>query len=196
MGKRGSRKAFLARRRQQIAERYCEGQTQTEIALALGISQGQVSRTLDRLRENWLERSMELTAQIVADELAKIDHLEREYWQAWQRSKRPKETRQTERQKGTAIDAGNSGHRKRKRTVEQQTGNPAYLAGVERCVNARVALLGLKPREPQAADSAEDKNTLMLEVTAMDATIQPPGVQAETVEQGEKQEPNLLNSAI
>ena len=120
--------------REQIAARYLRGEYQVEIAAALGISQQQVSYDLKAIRAAWLASAVRDFDALKAQELAKIDAVEREYWLAWERSKKDKETEYSE----DSSKGFKSGKRR-----EGQAGNPAFLAGVLTCIERRCAILGL-----------------------------------------------------
>ncbi len=126
----------LAHRRQLIAARYLKGEYQTTIAAALGIDQAQVSRDLKAIRAIWLASTIRDFDLAKAQELAKIDEVEREYWLAWERSKQDKEV---------AIQEAGADKKMKKATLrkEGQSGNPAFLAGVLSCIDKRCQILGL-----------------------------------------------------
>lgn len=131
----------IAERRQQIATRYLRGETQAGIAADLGIDQATVSRDLVAVRAAWLASSVRDFDTAVAQELAKIDEIESEYWQAWERSKMPKEATLTEK-----VEGKDSRSRARVQR-EHRDGNPAYLDGVLKCIERRCKLLGLDAPE-------------------------------------------------
>jgi len=84
-------------------------------------------------------------AQMVDDqmhiELARINKLEREYWDAWERSCSMRRKIKIE---GGAIDGGQtSGGSLKERTSEELFGDPRYLQGVQWCVDRRCKLMGL-----------------------------------------------------
>ncbi len=116
---------------------YLEGKWQYEIAAIVGISQEMVSYDLKAVQKQWRDIPQAELTELKAKELAKIDHLEMTYWQAWHDSKKPTESTKQSKQLGS--DSG---------TVEKRSqtknGNPAYLQGVERCISARVRILGLE----------------------------------------------------
>ena len=142
----------IADRRLKVAEMYLRGQPQSAIANVVGVKQAAISKDLQYLRREWLKSSVELIDQRKAIELAKIDKLEMEYWDAWERSRLPAETEITEqvgakgRRKSTDPDEEQTivplRLRKYKR-VEGQSGNPAFLAGVQWCIEKRCAIFGL-----------------------------------------------------
>ena len=120
--------------RQTIAERYLRGDYQEAIARDLGISQQQVSYDLKAIRAAWLASAVRDFDAAKAQELAKIDAVEREYWLGWERSQKPKEIEYSE----DTSKGLKSGKRR-----EGQAGNPAFLAGILTCIERRCAILGL-----------------------------------------------------
>ncbi len=71
------------------AELYLAGRNQYEIAEIIGVSQGTISNDLKAIRVMWRERAVIAFSERKAEELARLDKLEREYWQAWERSIKP-----------------------------------------------------------------------------------------------------------
>jgi len=126
----------IARRRHDVAERYCRGETIYTIAEAVGVHPSTVSRDLGTIHQEWVQSAVRDFDRARAIELSKIDYLERRYWEAWERSRQDAETRTTEQ-------SGDDVKRRRQRTG--QSGNPAFLAGVQWCINKRCELLGLDP---------------------------------------------------
>jgi len=119
---------------QRIAELYLKGWYQSAIAKEIGVAQPQIAYDLKEIRQRWRESSIRDFDEDRNQELERIDILEREYWSAWERSKEEKtRTRQTKH--GDISSA----------SVEKETllGNPAYLSGVERCIELRCKILGL-----------------------------------------------------
>lgn len=129
-------------RREDVARRYLQGQTQSEIADVFGVSQAQISKDLAAIRAAWLASAMRDFDAAKAQELAKIDTVEREYWLAWERSKKDKEISV---QEGGEVDPQTRKPRIKKVVMrkEGQAGNPAFLAGVLTCIERRCAILGL-----------------------------------------------------
>lgn len=122
----------------EIAARYLKGESQSAIASALSIHQSTVSRDLKELRELWRDSAIRDFDELVAEQLAKIDVLEAEYWNAWENSLTTKENIRNE------SGENDKGPWTKTATMrEVMLGNPAYLAGVERCVDQRCKLLGL-----------------------------------------------------
>lgn len=106
---RGQRELDL----QRIAEMYCRGLPQSAIARQIGVSRQQISYDLRALRKRWLQNAMRDFDARAAEELAKIDHLEMEYWRAYEQAQRAKRF------------------------------SAPYLAGVMSCIERRCKLFGL-----------------------------------------------------
>ena len=132
-------RAELVRDRRLIAAKYLHGDKQSEIAQDLGLSPIMVSRDLKALQDEWMRSSMMDLNEAKARELAKIDDLERTYWEGWERSKRDAETKRNK-----ATDVPGKGRQYEVDTVvEGQTGDPRFLDGVQRCIERRCKLLGI-----------------------------------------------------
>lgn len=133
----------LAHRRQQIAARYLRGEYQSAIAADLGIDQAQVSRDLKSIRAQWLASAVRDFDAAKAQELAKIDEVERAAWEAWRRSTQDKEVAIQETD-GTK-DEKTQRPKIKKATLrkEGQSGNPAFLTTILTCIERRCAILGL-----------------------------------------------------
>lgn len=132
----------IAKRREEVAARYLRGEYQTTIAQALGIDQAQVSRDLKALRDMWLSSAIRDFDAAKAQELAKIDEVERAAWHAWERSTKDKEvaTQETD-----GLDTQTRKPKLKKATLrkEGQSGNPAFLSTILTCIDKRCQILGL-----------------------------------------------------
>jgi transcriptional regulator with XRE-family HTH domain len=119
----------------EVARRYNRRKTQAQIAAALGVTRQQVGYDLKVLRRRWRAEAHEAYDELSAAEFARIAELEATFWQAWEESKKPKETVTTSKRADGQVIA----------TVRMETryGDLTALAGVLGCSDARVALLGL-----------------------------------------------------
>lgn len=105
-----------------IARLYLEGKTHQEIAEYISdrpdtsytLTRQAITKELKKLRETWLTTSLVNVNEKRAEELAKIDRLEREYWDAWEASQ-----------------------------AESDDGDPRYLQGVQWCISRRIKIFGL-----------------------------------------------------
>jgi DNA-binding CsgD family transcriptional regulator len=146
-----------AQRSEQAAALSLQGLSQAEIAGQLGISRGRVSQLLKEVRQQWHATATRELAEHVAQQLARIDLLEREYWSAWARSQRDRgrvEDAGDEplpQPQGTVAPRNDDGSlpevkpgRRRHRVVrEGRDGDAAFLAGIQWCIAERSKLLGL-----------------------------------------------------
>jgi len=139
--KQGKRRdvAQLARDRKKIGELYLRGWLQADIAQVLKLNQSTISRDLKALHREWLASALADFSKAKAQELAKIDDLEREYWRAWERSC---EDAETVRKEGTTkvLD-------KIVKTAKGQAGDPRFLSGVQWCIERRCKILGIDAPE-------------------------------------------------
>jgi len=128
----------IAQRRAEVAALYLSRKTQVEIAAELGVDQATISRDLTALQALWRSEATEDVGEVKARELARIDRLEREYWQAWEDSK----GKRTTTSKKMSEMAGNK--RAEASTREEDLlGDPRYLAGVQWCITRRCEILGI-----------------------------------------------------
>lgn len=136
-GKRRSA-SQLARDRRRIADLYLKGWLQADIAEELDIDQSTVSRDIQAIHSVWAESTLIDFDEAKQREIAKVDHLEREYWQAWEASKQEKMSTATET--ATTKD-GKRDKAQIKR--EERNGDPRYLSGVQWCIEKRCKILGI-----------------------------------------------------
>jgi hypothetical protein len=137
MGLNKSGRLAIAQRREKVASLYLLHHTQRQIAEALGCSLGTVNSDLKAVEADWKERAvLDLQAR-KAEELARINHVERGYWEAWEESCKPLVKRGTKRIKGKNPRTEVT------RTEENRCGDPRFLAGVGWCIEQRCKLLGL-----------------------------------------------------
>ena len=124
-----------------IADLYLQGATQTAIAEEVKVDQSTVSRDLAALQSEWLESALIDVNEAKANALAKVDRLEREYWDAWERSC---EDAETVRMEGKATKEGEEGAPERVvKTSKGQAGDPRFLAGVQWCIERRCKIIGV-----------------------------------------------------
>lgn len=140
------RKPFqIHKDRVEIATLYLQGKLQFEIAQILSTDQARgytltqqtISRDLKMIQRDWQRSTIVKFDEARAQELAKIDNLEREYWKAWERSKTEKKHSEKEKTEGVQL--------KEVTRVEkwELIGDHRFLEGVQWCINRRCELLGL-----------------------------------------------------
>lgn len=94
---------------------YLRGRRQWQIAEQIGICQQMVCHDLKEIRKRWRESTIRDFDELRSEQLEKIDTVESEYWAGFERSQ----------------------------SKRHPSGNPSFLAGVERCIERRCKLLGL-----------------------------------------------------
>ena len=117
----------------------------SEIARQLGVCRQQIGYDLKVLQKLWQESALGDFNTKKAQDLAKIDHLERVYWQAWEDSKQIRETTTstTEKTAGQADGSATPARLKAALRKEGRDGTPEFLKGVQWCINKRCEILGL-----------------------------------------------------
>ena len=158
-GKRN--KAQMERDYELEASLYLQGKTLKEIAEIVSNRDGPdcdytlsyvtISNDLRKIRGKWLESALLDMDKIKAEELAKIDRLEREYWEAWHASLAPEQMTQT-KEKTDDVETTS-----RTRT---QSGDARYLQGIQWCINRRIELFGLDA--PKRTESYERVETVSM----------------------------------
>jgi hypothetical protein len=136
-GRKGRTPDQIRSDRAEIAQLYLQRRTQVEIAEKLGLSRQQIAYDLNAVREEWLQSSLIDFNQRKLEELARIDQLEREYFDAWFKSQKETQVSTTEQITGEGGDRLRATVRK-----EEQTGNSQYLAGVQWCIEQRCKISG------------------------------------------------------
>ena len=140
----------------EISRLYLAGKVQAEIADMLKVSQQQVSYDLAILRGRWQRAANTNIGELKARELAKVDRLELEYWDAWQRSLEADKTIKT---KGKVQQVDDNTHFIREQPAEQtahtDSGDPRYLQGVQWCIERRCKILGI-----DAPEKVEQRSSL------------------------------------
>ena len=123
---------------EEIAHRYLMlHEPQAVIAAALNVCQKTISKDIKVLIGRWQKSALMDIDAAKSEELARINRLELEYWNAWEASKLDKES--TVAEKVIGMDT----RTKAVKRAEGQVGNPSFLAGIERCIERRCKLLGL-----------------------------------------------------
>lgn len=121
-------------RRMEVATLYLEGWRQSDLAERFGVNQSTISRDLAAIRQQWLESTLIDFNEAKARELARIDKLEREYWEQYEASKGGRTV-------ATVQEA--AGGKRQTVRKETRTGDPRYLSGVQWCIEQRLRIFGL-----------------------------------------------------
>ena len=110
---------------------------QAVIAVALNVDQKTVSNDLKVLVKRWQESALMDVDAAKSEELARINRLELEYWEAWEESKLDKASTVAE------MVTGKDTRTKAVKRAEGQVGNPSFLAGIQWCIERRCKILGI-----------------------------------------------------
>jgi hypothetical protein len=171
----GRTKTQRERDNRRISQLYLQGELQADIAASLSLSQATVSRALKALQAEWLRSALIDINEAKARELAKIDALEVEYWSAWKRSQEDAEVEnleqigkpQTVKNKETGQDEQQivNAHLKKSTRREGQSGNPAFLEGVRKCIEMRCKIIGI---EAPVKSEIEHKGEMVLRRVGID----------------------------
>jgi len=129
----------IEQRRTEVARLYLRGRSQQQIADEIGVVRKTVWSDIQEIRKEWQEERLSDAEALINRELAKLDHLEAEAFDAWERSKQDAE-------RETVTDDPEKG-RITKHVTIGQTGDPQYLALILRCCERRCKLLGLDAPE-------------------------------------------------
>lgn len=135
-----------------VARLYLKGESMSAISTWIGenrpytLSTTQIGDDLREINRRWQETYLKDYAQLKAKELARIDELERAYWEAWERSKSKKKIEEMIRTEdipgsGKSPALGNVRVKGRKRE-EERDGDAIFLEGIRWCIEERVKILG------------------------------------------------------
>ena len=113
---------------------YRAGMAPSEIADKLGLSRPQVSYDLKQIRERWVNAQLFNFNEAKALELERLDRIQEEAEQAFERSKVGRK-----RTRKHSIKNG----QERSETIEETAGDPRYLAIRVKCIEQRCHILGL-----------------------------------------------------
>ena len=153
-------------RRERVAVLYLQGWSQRRIGQELHCTQSCVSKDLEVLRKQWLETSLRNFDEAKALELAKLDMIEAEAFEGWQRSCQPGVS---VKEKAVKIkDSGLPGV-ETETTTRHQSGDPNFLKVIQICVDKRCAILGLdapKKLKDVSEERFKTRDEMLAEVIA------------------------------
>ncbi|MCC7334431.1 MAG: helix-turn-helix domain-containing protein [Pirellulaceae bacterium] len=130
--------ALLADQRREriesVIKLYLKGKSVMEIAKAYGLDRQAIYRDLRVARKIWHKRNDRAADALIAEEVAKLDRIESELWDQWERSKEDQTQRYSERD-------GTGGVTKKGKRVKGQCGDPRYMQLAMQCVDKRCRLM-------------------------------------------------------
>lgn len=136
----------VAARRAQVTEWYFQAISQREMAAALDVSPATISADIAFSRAEWLNDRKAYINKWVNRELERIEWLEQEATEAWEKSKTAwLDDKNPDMKRGDIVrTAGTSnGAPYNSVTSRLSHGNPKYLDDIKWCVEQRCKLLGL-----------------------------------------------------
>jgi hypothetical protein len=149
-----------------ISDMYLRGWSCRRIGEAIGISHVSVSTELKIIRQRWLEEQVKNFDELQQRELLRLDKVECEMWDAWEKSKADQITSTARREDGMIAKTVNEVRK------AQQTGEAQYMQVIMRCIEKRCKILGLDaPEKVQHSGS--------LDVTALIGLLQEDAAPAE-----------------
>lgn len=141
-----------------VADLYQQRLPMIAIAERTGVSYNQIQYDVTLLRKAWAETRRQAGEDWIAAQLARIDWLEKEATEAWERSKQERETTSTERTVrprrglqivGTTQPAPTEQVDKAAVKRYHRDGNPEFWDKMLACVDLRCKILGLYAQQPQ-----------------------------------------------
>jgi hypothetical protein len=129
-----------------IAHLYLRGYSFGQIATTVSeerkysINKTQVARDIAKIRQMWIENATAAYSEAIGRELAKVDALEKEYWDGYDKANGNKTMSLRE------VVKDNDGVRDRqlKKVTEQGGLGTEFLKGIQWCIEKRLELLGIQ----------------------------------------------------
>lgn len=163
---------FLEERDMIIADLYfTKHRTQQQIAEELVIAQATVSNAIKRIRHEYSMKRMNKLQSYLNVELAKLDAVEREAWQAWEKSIGVT----TKKVKKKTSD----GYSEDIEQTETTPGDPRFLTQVQAAIDRRIRLLGLDAPQEVILNTMEGRLTKLIKegMVTFDVLVQEIGLE-------------------
>jgi hypothetical protein len=120
-----------------ISEMYLAAYRQDEIAKRIGVHRTQITYDLNEIRARWMKDAVRKIDERKGEELARLDRLEMEYWDAWRKSQEEFKSTIVKKAEGKSKSAEVSQH------TENRYGDPRFLDGALKCIAKRCEILGV-----------------------------------------------------
>lgn len=152
---RGRTPYEIERDRVEIAALYLQGFTHNEIMIYMNerrpyqVSFSSIRKDLEVIRERWVASYLVDFDAAKAKELARIDKLERAYWEGYARSMKPHELTESEiikdehSTKNIPANSPTYQRQKTRRKTITRDGAVHFLQGVQWCIEQRCRIFGL-----------------------------------------------------
>ena len=151
-------------RRKRVSYLLLQGVSVEEIAKEFSVSEQTIYEDAKKIHKEWSAAQTHNTDLIIAETLTEVELLKTTYWQAWKKSQMPstankKKVNQkaakgkknkkanTDSSDDSSQDSSNNDTTQSvemSEEVRHRDGNPAFLKGIEWCINFKVELLGIK----------------------------------------------------
>lgn len=138
IGRVDNETATIASRRVAVMRLYCAGKSMRDIGEKVGCSATTVHFDVRHCLQSFGRLTEQTTRKMIARELARLDTIEKECWEAWEKSKgESSKTRTRKKQRGNAneFEAVNE--------TTQRAGDPRYMKLILECIEKRARLLRL-----------------------------------------------------
>ena len=157
-GQRKRNEFEIKDRRTKVTRLYLERKTQAEIAELLSISRYKVETDLKAIHKEWLTERVGNFEKAKAEELARLDQIERKAWIAFEKSEGDAVMTETV----TNVKTGET--TKERRTG--QTGDATFLKLVLDCVEKRCKICGLyiQVEEEPATEEVQERDVRVCEI--------------------------------
>jgi hypothetical protein len=158
---RGRRKDEVETDRQIIMPLYFKGYTLRDIAARCTAQTGRyvshitVRADIKNMLEDFRRERNDMIEYNLTIELEKINVLELEYWQGWEKSKTDK--RQKSMKRRESSDSKSNNYTEQSETEMVNMGDPRYLEGVQWCIATRCKLLGIEAPKRVDVTTAGEK---------------------------------------
>jgi predicted transcriptional regulator len=167
-------------RRVKAASLYLRGHSQKEIATELSVSRACVSRDIKAIRQEWREDRVATIEEQRIIENAKIDQIEREAWQQWEKSKQAEVVERVESDVETAgrRSKAKAVAKREIKTTRGKTADARFMTVIQWCSEQRAKINGLyaptkiapttpdgeKPYQPDMSEFSDDELELLVKI--------------------------------
>lgn len=145
-----------------ISDMALRGRSLRQIAAQIGIAHSCIVAEMKLIRERWREDYTAKADEHITRELAKLERMETEAWDAWERSQAAAVTKRTRREDGLVAKTINEV------TSTDQVGNSVYLQLAHDCMKSRRKLLGLDAPEKVEHSGALTVTDMIGKLSALD----------------------------
>lgn len=164
----------MAKRRRRVAELYLRGKSQRMIAEDVGFSVATVNRDLNYIQDRWKESALVDMDRAMARQLARLQQIEDELWEAWHKSKEDRETTKRKRKQVVAqgqdgeiqVEADTPTEVQMQRKTKASYGDTQIMNQIMKVVDRRTRLLGLDEYDPTTDADRIDPLVEAIEETA------------------------------